>query len=204
MSVTQWMDDLSRDTRLGIRALKRNPGFTVSAVLVLAVGIGLNLAFLHVVKATLSGGLPLRDADTLVRIVRQSPEAERWAMTMSALRFYRENATVFAYIVAERLTTEPVQVQQDDEDARAKFVSGNYFLDLGVTPALGRLFGAADDQPGAPLVAVLSVGYWKRRFGGNPAVLSRTVTINGNSVSVRGVLPADFVAVTGSRGVFLF
>lgn len=202
--LTHWMDDLWHDTRLGVRALRRNPGFTASAVLVLAVGIGLNLAFLHVVKATLAGRLPFRDADTLVRIVRQSPEAERWAVTMSALRFYRENTTVFAYIVAERLTTEPVQVQQDDEDARAKFVSGNYFLDLGVTPALGRLLEPADDQRGAPLVAVLSDGYWKRRFGGDPSVVSRTVTINGNSVMVLGVLPSDFVAVTMGRGDLWF
>jgi predicted permease len=202
--VAQWMDDLSHDTCLGLRALRRNPGFTVSAVLVLAVGIGLNLAFFHVVKATLSGRLPLRDADTLVRIVRQSPEQERWAMPMTALRFYREQTSIFAYIVAERLNTEPVQVQQDDEDARAKFVSGNYFLDLGITPGLGRVFGPADDQPGAPLVAVLSDGYWKRRFGGDPAVVSRTVTINGNGVVVLGVLPTDFVSVTMGRGDLWF
>src|SRR5262245_39432072 len=185
----QWMDDLLHDTRQGLRALGRNPGFTVSAVLVLAVGIGLNLAFFHVVKATLSGRLALRDADTLVRIVRQSPEEERWAMTRTALRFYREQTNLFAYVVAERLSSEPVQVQQDDEDARARFVSGNYFLDLGITPGLGRVFGPADDQPGAPLVAVLSDGYWKRRFGGDPALVSRTVTINSNSVTVLGILP---------------
>jgi len=202
--VAQWTDDLSHDIRLGIRALRRNPGFTASAVLVLAVGIGLNLAFLHVVKATLSANLPLRDADTLVRIVRQSPEGERWAMTMNALRFYRESTTIFSYIVAERMTTEPVQVQQGDEDARAKFVSGNYFVDLGVTPALGRLLEPDDDQRGGPLVAVLSDGYWKRRFGGDPSVVSRTVTINGNSVMVLGVLPSDFVAVTMSRGDLWF
>src|SRR5688572_21278089 len=153
--LAQWVDDLSHDTRIGVRALRRNPGFAVSAVLVLAVGIGLNLAFLHVVKATLSERLPLRDAETLVRIVRQSPEAERWGMTMTALRFYRENTSVFSYVVAERLSAEPVQVQQDDEDARARFVSGGYFVDLDVTPALGRVFGVADDRPGAPLVAVL-------------------------------------------------
>jgi predicted permease len=194
------MHDLAHDARLGLRGLRRNPGFTVSAVLVLAVGIGLNLAFFHVVKATLSGRLPLRDADTLVRIVRQSPEGERWAMTMAALRFYREHASVFAYIVGERLNAEPLQVEQDDEDARARFVSGNYFVDLNIAPALGRVFGPADDEPGAPLVAMLSDGYWKRRFGGDPAVVSRAVTINGNSVIVLGVLPADFVSVALGRG----
>jgi predicted permease len=173
-------------------------------VLVLAVGIGLNLAFFHVVKATLSGRLPLRDADTLVRIVRQSPEEERWAMTMTALRFYREQTNVFSYVVAERLSTEPVQVEQDDEDARAKFVSGNYFLDLGIVPGLGRAFGPTDDQPGAPLVAVLSDGYWKRRFGGDPSVVSRTVAVNGNRVVVLGVLPADFVSVAMGRADLWF
>jgi predicted permease len=195
----EWVDDLSHDTRLGLRALRRNPGFTLSAVLVLAVGIGLNLAFLHVVKATLSGRLPFRDADTLVRIVRQSPEEERWALTMTALRFYRENTNVFSYIVAERLITEPVQVQQDDEDAGARFVSGNYFVDLGVVARLGRVFGPADDRPGAPPVALLSEGYWQRRFGGDPAVVSRTVTIHGNSVLILGVLPTDFVSVAMRR-----
>jgi predicted permease len=201
--LARWFDDLSHDTRLGFRALGRNPGFTVSAVLVLAVGIGLNLSFFHVVKATLSASLPLRDADTLVRIVRQSPEEERWAMTMTALRFYRQ-ANLFSYVVAERLSGEPVQVQQDDEDARAKFVSGNYFVDLGIAPGLGRVFGPADDQPGAPLVALLSDGYWKRRFGGDPAVVSSTIAVNGNRVVVLGVLPADFVSVTMGRGDLWF
>lgn len=196
----RWMDDLVHDIRYGARALWRNPGFAVSATLVLAVGIGLNLAFFHVVKATLSARLPLRDGATLVRIVRQAPEGERWAMTMTALDFYREHTNVFAYIVGERLGTEAVQVQQDDEDARARFVSGNYFLDLGVTPALGRLFGPSDDQTGAPLVALLSDGYFKRRFGGDPGVVARTVTINGVSVMVLGVLPPDFASVTMSRG----
>jgi predicted permease len=194
------MDDLVHDIRYGTRALRRNPGFAASATLVLAVGIGLNLAFFHVVKATLSASLPLRDGGTLVRIVRQAPEGERWAMTMSALTFYREHTNVFAYIVGERLGTEAVQVQQDDEDARARFVSGNYFLDLGVAPALGRVFGPADDQSGAPLVAVLSDGYFKRRFGGDPGVVSQTVMINGASVMVLGVLPSDFVSVAMSRG----
>jgi predicted permease len=188
------------DIRYGARALWRNPGFAASATLVLAVGIGLNLAFFHVVKATLSGSLPLRDGRTLVRIVRQAPEGERWSMTKSALTFYREHTNVFAYVVGERQGTEAVQVQQDDEDARARFVSGNYFLDLGVTPTLGRVFGPSDDQSGAPLVAVLSDGYFKRRFGGDPGVVSRTVTINGVSVTVLGVLPSDFVSVTMSRG----
>jgi predicted permease len=169
-------------------------------VVVLAVGIGLNLSFFHVVKATLSAELPLRDADSLVRIVRQSPDGERWAMTMTAVRFYREQTNLFTYVVAERLSAEPVQVEQDDEDARAKFVSGNYFLDLGVAADHGRVFGPTDDQPDAPLVALLSDGYWKRRFGGDPSVVSRTVTINGNRVVVLGVLPADFMSAALGRG----
>jgi predicted permease len=195
-----WMDDLPQDCRYAIRGLWRNPGFALSAVLVLAIGIGLNLGFFHVVKATLSGALPLRDSETLVRIVRQSPQGEGWSLTMEALAFYRSHTNVFDYIVGERLGSEPVQVQQDEEEARAKFASGNYFVDLGVAPALGRVFGPQDDRPGAPLVAVLSDGYWRRRFGGDARVVSTTVPVNGNPVLIAGVLPADFVAVTMSRG----
>jgi predicted permease len=195
-----WMDDLLRDVRYGLRTLVRQPGFTLAAIAVLAVGVGLNLAFFHAIKASLSQRIPVPDGDTLVRIVRQSPERERWGFTMETLDFYRAYSDRFAYFVAERLGAIPVQLETDEEDARAKFVSGNYFDALRVTPLVGRLFGPQDDRPGAPLVALLSQGYWQRRFGGDPGVVSTTVTVNGNAVLVAGVIPSEFTGVAMSRG----
>lgn len=199
-----WCEDFLHDVRYAVRGLGRDRGFAVSAMLVLGVGVGLNLSFFHVIKATLETRIPVQDGDTLVRIVRQSPERERWGFTAEALAFYRENTSVFAYLVGERSGSAPVQVERDEEDARARFVSDNYFADLGVVAAAGRLLAARDGGPDAPLVAALSEGYWRRRFGGQWSAVPQTVAVNGRPVVLVGVVPAEFTGLAMSRGDLWF
>ena len=195
-----WLDELQQDLVFGARQLRRAPGFTLTAIAVLAVGIGLNLAFLQVGRAISDSRIPVADADSLLRVVRQSPERERWAFPPEATAFFRQHADLFAYVVGERLGAVPVQVAADDEDSRARFVSGSYFDDLGLTAARGRLLDARDGLPGAPLVAVLSEGYWQRRFGGDPAVVETVLAVNDLPVRVVGVAPAGFAGLQMSQG----
>lgn len=202
--IASWRDDLVRDVRHGVRGLVRDRGFAVSAMLVLGIGVGLNLSFFHVVKAALETTIPVPGADTLVRIVRVSPQGERWGFTAGALDLYRANTSVFAYVVGERNNTTPVQVERDEEDARARFVSDNYFEALGITAPSGRLLTARDGVPGGPLVAVLSDGYLRRRFGGEWRNVPETVTVNGVPVALVGVVPADFSGLAMNRGDLWF
>jgi predicted permease len=201
---TSWFDDLLHDVRYGIRGLVRDRGFAVTAMVVLGIGVGLNLSFFHLVTATLENQIPVPGGDTLVRIVRQSPDRERWGFTAEALSFYRASTTVFDYLVGERIGSTPVQVERDEDDARARFVSANYFDALGVAATVGRLPSTRDGAPGAPLVAALGEGYWQRRFGGAWSDVPQTITVNGKPVIVVGVVPAAFTGVSMSRGDLWF
>jgi predicted permease len=201
-----WLDRLQQDLVYAFRQLRRAPAFTLTAVTVLALGVGLNLAVFHVVKAVFSDRVPVPDANALLRVIRQTPEREGWAFPPEAADFYRQNANLFDYLVGERLGSVAVQIgaQEGDQEALARFVTGNYFEDLGVEPALGRLLGPRDDAPGAPLVAILSNGYWRRRFAADPDVVSSTLSVNGLPVRVAGIVPTGFTGLTMSRGDLWF
>jgi predicted permease len=199
-----WLDHLRQDLAYGIGQLRRAPGFTLAAVTVLALGVGLNLAVFHVTQGVLADRIPVADTESLLRVIRVSPERERWAFPPEAIAFYQQHANLFTYLVGERLGTVRVQVNNDEAEARAQFVSGNYFDDLVVQPGQGRLLNPRDDRPEAPLVVLLSDGYWRRRFGADPAIVSTTITVNGIPASVVGVMPAGFTGLTMSRGELWF
>src|SRR5512134_543885 len=133
-----WLDHLQRDLVYAAGQLRRAPGFTLAAVTILALGVGLNLAVFHVVQAVSYDRLLLPEAESLVRVVRESPERERWAFPPEAVTYFQEHADLLTYVVGERLGTIAVQVETDEVDARAQFVSGNYFDDLVVKPGHGR------------------------------------------------------------------
>jgi predicted permease len=195
-----WLDAIRHDLSYGTRQLRRAPAFTLTAIAVLAVGVGLNLAMFHVVKGIAAARTPVPDADSLVRVVRQSADGESRSFPWDAVRFLQEHADVFAHLVGERLGSIRVQVNDDETEARVQFVTGNYFSDLGVRAGHGRLLDTRDDEPGAQAVAVLSDGYWHRRFGGDPAIVSATIDINGVPALVAGILPPGFAGLSMSRG----
>ena len=199
-----WLDHFQRDLVYAAGQLRRAPGFTLAAVTILAVGVGLNLAVFHVVKAVSYDRLLMPEAESLVRVVRESPERERWAFPPEAVAFFQDHADLFTYLVGERLGTISVQVDSDDVDARAQFVSGNYFDDLIVKPGHGRFLSPRDDRHDAPLVVVLSDGYWRRRFGADPNIVSTIINVNGIPASVVGITPTGFTGLTMSRGDLWF
>ncbi|HEY7449578.1 MAG TPA: ABC transporter permease [Vicinamibacterales bacterium] len=199
-----WLDHLRQDLVYGAGQLRRAPGFTLAAVIVLALGVGLNLAVFHVTQAVFADRIPVPDAESLLRVVRTSPERERWSFPPEVVAFYQEHADLFTYLVGERLGGVRVQLNDDQDDARAQFVSGNYFDDLVVQPGQGRLLTEGDDRPESSLVVLLSDGYWRRRFGADPGIVSTSIKVNGIPATVVGVLPAGFTGLTMSRGELWF
>lgn len=189
--------NLRQDLRYAVRALARTPGFTSIIVLTLGLGIGANAAIFALTDQMLLRMLPVQDPGELV--VLDGPGAFR-GRTFNRATFsypmyqdFRDRNDVFAGVIGRFPSAMTVMVDGQAERATGELVTGNFFDVLGVKPALGRLLTAADDRtPGAHPVAVISYAYWHRRFGRDPAVLNKPITINGYPMTVVGVVQAGF------------
>lgn len=190
--VGAWLEQLGQDIRYALRTLRRNPAFAVTVILTLALGIGANTAIFSLFQAIMLRSLPIRAADELYFVAHGA----RGTPSSNYPYFERVRARTDLFAGATTyLRSGPVKVSTSDsiETARAQFVSGNYHAVVGVPMALGRGFTSEDDRAGAgPLVAVISHGYWARKFGRDPQILGRTLTIDGRPVSVVGVTAAGF------------
>jgi predicted permease len=194
------MNGLSRDIRHAIRSLRQAPGFVLIVVLTLGLGIGANTAIFSLMDQVLLRPLPVHDPSALVLL--DGPGAFQ-GRTVNLATFsypmyvdFRDRNEVFSGVLARFPLSTTVVWRGASERANGELVSGNYFDVLGVPPALGRVLNAADDRvPGAHPVAVLSYGYWQRRFGGDPLVLNQTITVNGHPLTIVGVSARGFAGV---------
>lgn len=179
--------------RLALRTLAKSPGFTAIALLTLALGIGLNTSLFSLLNAVFLRSLPYAAPDDLVRIYRTSAGNQRLPHSPANFIDLRAQARSFSHLVAVSWTNYNLS-QSGEAAARvnALAATGDFFGLLGVAPALGRVFGPEDDQPGREDVAVLSHGFWQARFAGDPAIIGRALRLDGQSVTVIGVLPAGF------------
>ncbi|MES1258544.1 MAG: ABC transporter permease [Acidobacteriota bacterium] len=185
-----WLDRLWQDFTYALRLFRRSPGFTLGAMAVLALGVGANLAELHVFDALLLHRLNIAGADTIFRFSRHSKDFGAYTFPWAAVEFYRENCTQCAFVVTEN--TGASLVVGSDTNMRSNFVSGNYFAALRILPAWGRLLNERDALPGAPAVAVLGYAYWQSKLAADPHVINRVVRVNGTPVQIVGVAPYDF------------
>ena len=183
------------DVRYGIRMLLRKPGFTAVAVLTLALGVGANTAIFSVVNGVLLRPLPFAEPDRLVWMWGNIRNGGNRA-SVSPLDFldYRERNDTFEEFAAIIGVPVPFNLTGDGEPERlnAAVVTGNYFQALGVRPTLGRVFLPENEKPGRDQVAVLSQGLWQRRFGGDPSIVNKTVTLDGKTFEIIGVMPPEF------------
>jgi putative ABC transport system permease protein len=183
------MSSLLRDLRHAVRSLRQSPGFTIVAVLTLAVGIGANTAIFSFLDGMLLRPLPYPDADRIVRVMEKPPRGERNGIsTLNFLDWQKDN-TVFDFMSAQSgdavtLTggTEPVQV-------RGGLVSADYFKVFAIEPAPGRTFLPGEDQLGKHQVVVISHALWATQFGADPSIVNRSILLNGEPHTVIGVLP---------------
>ena len=188
------MENLLRDLRFGTRMLLKHPGFTAIAVLSLAIGIGANSAIFSVVNALMLRPLPYANAERLAILWSRSPGLnidQDWFSPGQYLDVKTGN-TVFDQTAVSIGGSYNLTGQGGPEHVDAARVSSSFFPLIGTNAILGRLFQAEDDVPGRGLTAILSHGFWQRRFGSDPGVVGKSLNLSGNNVEIIGVLPPGF------------
>ena len=200
----QWLEDLARDVRFGLRGMRRHPGLTLTAVLTLALGIGANTALFSVIDAVLLRPLQVEEPDELrlITVARADPTRPDPSFSTTVYAEMRDRVPAFSGVVAfgglgsMRMTqasvagTPPVV-----EPIDTQMVSGNFFSVLGVRPAAGRVLDGADERADAAPAAVISDGFWARRFGRDPSIVGRPIVVNNLPFTILGVAPREFCGV---------
>ena len=206
------MSTLLQDLRYGLRMLAKNPGVTAVAVLALALGIGANTAIFSLLDQVLLRSLPVAEPDRLV-ILHEAEWRGGWSTSDNSEMVYsyphykdvRDQIPLFDGVIARAGAPLSVTAAGTSERAQGEIVSGSYFPVLGVRPALGRVLDAGDDGlPGASPFAVLSYGYWSRRFGANPQVVGQKVVLNSYPFTVVGVAARGFSGLLKGQNVDVF
>ena len=186
------VETIVQDMRIGLRMLRKSPGFTAVAVITLALGIGGNTAIFSIVNGVLLNPLPFPEPDRLVALGESKPHFENGSISYpNFIDWQKENRT-FSSMALSRGYGFSLTGRGDAEQVNAEFVSADYFPLLGVNPMLGRTFTLAEEQAGAGPVAMISEGLWRRKFDGAPDVLGRNVTLDGRDYVIVGVIPAGF------------
>src|SRR5713226_7920030 len=189
------MESLLADLRYGLRLLGRSPGFTIVCVLTLALGIGANTAIFSMVNALLLHPYNFRNLDSLVRVWEDRGIDEGYDARYIApadAEDLRATNGVFDGLTTYNYQSLGLGVEGDVQPVLGCRVSANFFDVLAVTPSSGRLFSAAEEQPGADQVAILSYGTWQRRFAGDPQLLGKTISLNSRVYTIVGIMPKDF------------
>src|SRR5438034_8264340 len=187
------MRTLLKDLRYGIRMLAKSPGFTIVAVLSLALGIGANTTVFSLLDAVMLRSLPVQKPEQIVEIAtRTGGSAPHLDFSYPLYAALRDNNDVLSGMVAYVDTSLGLAAGDQTERIRAEFVSANYFSVLGIQPVIGSAFAPDDERPGAARAAGISYALWKRRLGGEPEALQKTITLNGRNFSVVGVAPKQF------------
>ena len=194
--------DLGQDLRYGLRMLVKSPAFTSIAVLALALGIGANTAIFSVVNTVLLQPLPYKNPDQLMMVWEDATHQGFPFNTPSPANFldWQQQNTVFEGMAAMAQRSFNLTGAGEPERFDGRRVSANLFSLLGVQPVIGRAFLPDEDKPGSRVV-ILSEGVWKRRFGGDPAILGRPISLDGDSYTVVGVMPGsvDMPTIEGWR-----
>src|SRR5467141_1786586 len=189
-----FIETLLQDVRYGLRMLRKNPGFTLVAVLTLAFGIGANTAIFSVTNSVLLRPLPYHDPDKLVMVWESSSQHLNPHNTVSPPNFldWQNRNSVFlsmAFIFDER---DNLTGNGDPEEVVVQDVSSNFFSLLGVNPILGSGFAPENGLPGHNNVVILSYGLWKERFAGDPTIVGKSILLNGHPQTVVGIAPQNF------------
>jgi len=192
------LENLIQDVRYSVRMLAKNPGFTTVAVLTLALGIGANIAVFSVVNTILLRPLPFQDPQQLTWLATNEGKgglSEQTYTVAAYEEFQRHNAS-FQDVTSYQTFFNSIQYKLtgrgDPRQLVAIEVAGNFFQTLGIQPALGRLFSPEECQKGGRPAALLSHAFWRRQFASDPAIVGQAITVNEESVTIVGVLPARF------------
>ena len=183
---------LWEDVRFGLRMLVKSPSYTAIAVAALALSIGANTAVFSAANALLLQPLPVEDIDRLVVPVTLREGFDPFGSPFLEYAAYRDRGHSFASIGIARAGSFNITGRNEPERVRGATITANYLSTLGTKPLLGRTFTADDDRPGGPPVALISYGLWQKHFGGNGDVISKSVSLDGRSYNIIGVMPPGF------------
>src|SRR5579859_7548445 len=188
------LETLVQDIRFAGRMLRKSPGFSVVAVLSLALGIGAMIAIFSVIYAMALRPLPVRQPDQLVEIGRGDSISLH---SYAEWKEFRDRQNVFSSVLAYNYFDASFEItnQNQQQEVYGAYVSGDYFLTLGVSAVLGRVLQSSDDQSGAPPVCVIGYGLWRRMYGRSADALGRTIRVNGNEFQIVGVALRPFSGV---------
>jgi predicted permease len=199
----RWMEDLLQDARYGCRVLVKRPGFTLVAVLSLALGVGVNTAIFRVVDRLLFQPIPVPESNKLMSLQTRSRNSALYdTLCFPEYLYYRDQNNVFTGLAAHEQVRTSFGRSDQPTAIEGEIVSANYFETLGIAPAIGRWFHREEDQiEGGTSVVVIGQGLWRRAFNADPTALGKEITINRHSFTVIGVAPKGFAGLPGSRGL---
>jgi putative ABC transport system permease protein len=204
------MAAMRQDFLYALRALRKQPGFTTVALVMLALGIGANVAIFSLVNAVLLKPLPFTDPDRLTIVHMLAPDRDApgtyrpMIWSYPKYQVFREHQRTFDSTTIFMSVDWNLTGSESPERLSGELVENTYFHTLGVTPLMGRTFSSDETRsPGSPPLVVLSNGFWMRRLGGNPDTIGRTIGLNGVPHTILGVLPPGFRGLTGQAEVFV-
>ena len=188
------MNKLIQDLKYGTRILLKQPGFTLVAVVTLALGIGANTAIFSLVNSILLRPLPFRDPDRVVRMIQASPKLglATWGVSQAGFNAYREQNRSFETMAIYNNSATNLTGEGEPERLPVASVTADFFKVFGVNPQLGRTFVEGEDAAGKNNVCVISHAFWQRRFGGDRNVVGRMINLNDTQTQIVGVMPAEF------------
>jgi len=202
-----WLERMAQDGRVTLRMIRRSPGFVAAAVVTLGLGIGAATAVFSVLNGVLLRPLPYPEPEQLVGVWHsaqfQGMSSNNVRLSSTMYVTYREHATTFAEFGIWHAEQASVTGAGEPEEVPALVVTYETLRAIGVPPAIGRWFSAADDTPGTPETAILTYGYWRRRFAGNPAIIGTSVIIDARPRIVIGVMPRTFRFLNVETSVIL-
>ncbi len=186
-----WIERLSQDLRYATRVLRKSPGFTLAAVLMLAIGIGVNVAAFGFFNLLVLRPLAVRDPATLLRFQRRSPESYASVLPYPEMAFFRQYSRTLSAVIA--VSPARLSIEDGQKPLEAEFVTANLFTELGAAPRLGRLLDPdRDSAPTADPVVVLGEAFWRSHFSADPLIVGKMIRLNGKLVTVIGVTRSDF------------
>jgi predicted permease len=188
---TLWLASIVQDLRFGARVLAKSPGFSFTAILVLALGIGVSTLAFSLYNLIALQSIPVRDPATLVKIERRSPQNIVPGVPYASIAYYRDNAKSLSTVMAT-MTAPPMVLDQDEQRINPSFVTSNYFTELGAPAMIGRLFNPAREDAASTPVAVLSFRLWQRKFDSDPSIIGKTIHLAGKPATIIGVTSQSF------------
>ena len=201
----RWWRDLLEDIQYGFRVLWKNQRFLTVAVLTLALGIGANTALFSIVNGVLLNPLPYPHSEELVTLHESKPNFATGSISFPNFLDWEKDNQTFSSMAVQRGTSFILTGLGDAEQIDAQFVSADFFRQLGVVPVIGRDFARGEDLVGAAPVAMITVGFWQRKFDSAQDVVGKSLTLDGKGFTITGVVPAnfDFLGTMKTREIYV-